>query len=338
MRLYLLVVLMLYTPQALTLHIIGSWRFLLQEIANNGFRWINATKPDRDQMKKLQQRFPFHELNLEDSLSKIQIPKIDRYDDHIFILLLFPSVGYERVPKSSQLSVFIGSDYLVTVHQGDLNPVIDMFQQCSQSEKSRQEHMGKSAGYLFHSIIDALSDNLLDYIRKIVGNIDDIEDHVFDERAAAVKEISYIRRQITSLRRIAIPLRRTITELTVKDIQRFSEEDLAPYFDDVKDHIDKAIEILEESKETVEIYKDTDFVHATDKSNKILAILTLIFTLSMPLSIISAIYGMNVDLPTERELDSNQLFGTYTTFILIVAATVTVTFGMWLYFRKIRWL
>ena len=124
----------------------------------------------------------------------------------------------------------------------------------------------------------------------------------------------------------------------MKDIQRFSEEDLAPYFDDVKDHIDKAIEILEESKETVEIYKDTDFVHATDKSNKILAILTLIFTLSMPISIISAIYGMNVDLPKERELDSNQLFGTYTTFILIVAATTTVTFGMWLYFRRIRWL
>jgi magnesium transporter len=311
---------------------------LLQEITNNGFRWVDATKPNRDQMRELKQRFPFHELNLEDSLSKIQIPKIDRYDDHIFILLLFPTVGHERIPKSSQLAVFIGSDYLVTVHQGDLNPMIEIFQQCSQSEKSKQELMGRSAGYLFHSIIDALSDNLLDYIRKIVGNIEDIEDHVFDEKAAAAREISYVRRQITSLRRIAIPLRRTITELTVKDIQRFSEEDLAPYFDDVKDHIDKAIEILEESKETVEIYKDTDFMHATDKSNKILAILTLIFTLSMPISIISSIYGMNVDVPIVRELDSNQFLGTYTTFILIVAGTSTVAFGMWLYFRRIRWL
>jgi magnesium transporter len=311
---------------------------LLQEIINNGFRWIDATRPNRDQMSELKQKFRFHELNLEDSLSKIQIPKIDRYDDHMFIILLFPTIGQERIPKSSQLAVFIGSDYLVTIHQGDLNPMVEMFEQCSQSEKSKQELMGRSAGYLFHSIIDVLSDNLLDYIRKIVGNIDDIEDLVFDEKAAAAREISYIRRQITSLRRIAIPLRRTITELTAKDIQRFSEEDLAPYFDDVKDHIDKAIEILEESKETVEIYKDTDFMHATDKSNKILAILTLIFTLSMPISIISSIYGMNVDVPIVRELDSTQFLGTYITFILIVAGSATVAFGMLLYFHRIKWL
>ncbi len=311
---------------------------MLQEIINNGFRWIDATRPNRDQMSELKQKFRFHELNLEDSLSKIQIPKIDRYDDHMFIILLFPTIGQERIPKSSQLAVFIGSDYLVTIHQGDLNPMVEMFEQCSQSEKSKQELMGRSAGYLFHSIIDVLSDNLLDYIRKIVGNIDDIEDLVFDEKAAAAREISYIRRQITSLRRIAIPLRRTITELTAKDIQRFSEEDLAPYFDDVKDHIDKAIEILEESKETVEIYKDTDFMHATDKSNKILAILTLIFTLSMPISIISSIYGMNVDVPIVRELDSTQFLGTYITFILIVAGSATVAFGMLLYFHRIKWL
>lgn len=311
---------------------------MLQEIINNGFRWIDATRPNRDQMSELKQKFSFHELNLEDSLSKIQIPKIDRYDDHMFIILLFPTIGQERIPKSSQLAVFIGSDYLVTIHQGDLNPMVEMFEQCSQSEKSKQELMGRSAGYLFHSIIDVLSDNLLDYIRKIVGNIDDIEDLVFDEKAAAAREISYIRRQITSLRRIAIPLRRTITELTAKDIQRFSEEDLAPYFDDVKDHIDKAIEILEESKETVEIYKDTDFMHATDKSNKILAILTLIFTLSMPISIISSIYGMNVDVPIVRELDSTQFLGTYITFILIVAGSATVAFGMLLYFHRIKWL
>ena len=156
---------------------------MLQEIINNGFRWIDATRPNRDQMSELKQKFSFHELNLEDSLSKIQIPKIDRYDDHMFIILLFPTIGQERIPKSSQLAVFIGSDYLVTIHQGDLNPMVEMFEQCSQSEKSKQELMGRSAGYLFHSIIDVLSDNLLDYIRKIVGNIDDIEDLVFDEKA-----------------------------------------------------------------------------------------------------------------------------------------------------------
>jgi magnesium transporter len=78
--------------------------------------------------------------------------------------------------------------------------------------------MGKSAGFLLHSIIDALTDDLLNLVRKIVGNIEDIEDLVFDEQQNAAGEISYIRRQITVLRRIAIPLKRTLNVISTKDI------------------------------------------------------------------------------------------------------------------------
>jgi magnesium transporter len=215
--------------------------------------------------------------------------------------------------------------------------VAEIFQQCRQSEKSRQELMGKSAGYLFHSIVDALTDDMLNIVKKIVGNIDDIEDVVFDEKTDAAKEISYIRREITSLRRIAIPLRRTLTEVAAKDIEHFSEEDFTLYFDDVNDHIDKAIETLDESKETIEIFKDTDFTHGTDKSNKILAMLTIIFTLSMPVSILSSLYGMNVDIPIFEESDSAKFLGRYTTFIIIVAGSAAAALGMFAYFHRIRW-
>jgi magnesium transporter len=307
------------------------------EVKNNGFIWIDIAKPNRDEMKKLVEKFPFHELNLEDSLSKIQIPKIDRYEDHVFVILNFPVLEKERIPRSSQLAAFIGSNYLVTIHQSELKPITDIFQQCSQSDKARQELMGRSAGYLFHSIIDALTDDLLNLVRKIVGNIEDIEDVVFDEHANAAREISYIRRQITALRRIAIPLKRTVNEITAKDIRRFSEEDLTLYFDDVNDHIDKVIDTLEESKETIEIYKDTDFLHETDKSNKILAILTIIFTLSMPVTIMSSLYGMNVDIPT-IEADYLKFLGRYTTFIVIVVGSTAVAAAMTLYFHKIKWI
>ncbi len=310
---------------------------LLEEITNGGFRWIDISNPDRSLMKELGEKFTFHELNLEDCLSKIQMPKIDRYDDHIFVILHFPVIERERIPKSSQLAVFIGNDYMVTVRHSELRPVAEIFQRCSQSEKARQDLMGKSAGYLFHSIIDALTDDMLNIVKKIVGNIDDIEDVVFDEKQDAAREISYIRREITSLRRIAIPLRRTLTEVTARDIEHFSEEDLTLYFDDVNDHVDKAIDTLEESKETIEIFKDTDFMHGTDRSNKILAVLTIIFTLSMPVSIISSLYGMNVDIPTIGEPDSEQFLGRYSTFIIIVAGSVAAALGMFAYFHRIRW-
>jgi magnesium transporter len=307
------------------------------EIRNNGFTWIDIVKPNRDEMRKLSERFPFHELNLEDCLSKIQIPKIDRYEDHAFVILNFPTLEKERIPRSRQLAAFIGSGYLVTVHEGELRPISEIFQQCLKSENAKQELMGRSAGYLFHSIIDVLTDDLLNLARKIVGNIEDIEDVVFDEQAKAAGEISYIRRQITVLRRIAIPLRRTVNEIATKDIRRFSEEDLTPYFDDVNDHIDKVIDTLEESKETIEIYKDTDYLHGTDRSNKILAILTIIFTLSMPVTIMSSLYGMNVDIPTAEEA-SLPFLGRYTTFILIVVGSSAIAVAMALYFHRIKWI
>lgn len=307
------------------------------EIRNNGFTWIDIVKPNRDEMRKLSERFPFHELNLEDCLSKIQIPKIDRYEDHAFVILNFPTLEKERIPRSRQLAAFIGSGYLVTVHEGELKPISEIFQQCLKSDNAKQELMGRSAGYLFHSIIDALTDDLLNLARKIVGNIEDIEDVVFDEQAKAAGEISYIRRQITVLRRIAIPLRRTVNEIATKDIRRFSEEDLTPYFDDVNDHIDKVIDTLEESKETIEIYKDTDYLHGTDRSNKILAILTIIFTLSMPVTIMSSLYGMNVDIPTAED-SSFPFLGRYTTFILIVVGSSAIAVAMALYFHRIKWI
>jgi magnesium transporter len=310
---------------------------ILLEVKNNGFIWIDIAKPTRDEMKKLAERFPFHELNLEDCLSKIQIPKIDRYEDHIFVILNFPTLEKERIPRSSQLASFIGSGYLVTVHQGELKPISEIFQQCIQSNKARQELMGRSAGYLFHSIIDALTDDLLNLVRKIVGNIEDIEDVVFDEQANAAGEISYIRRQITVLRRIAIPLKRTLAEITTKDIRRFSEEDLTLYFDDVNDHIDKVIDTLEESKETIEIYKDTDYLHGTDRSNKILAVLTIVFTLSLPVTVMSSLYGMNVDIPVIED-ESLKFLGRYTTFIVIVIGSSAIAVAMALYFHKIRWI
>ncbi|HUG96313.1 MAG TPA: magnesium transporter CorA family protein [Nitrososphaera sp.] len=313
---------------------LGNLKFL----RNNGFTWIDVSRPAHGDMRELGNRFSFHELNLDDCLSKVQIPKIDRYEDHLFIILHFPTIAKETsIPRSSQLCVFIGKGYLVTVHQGDLSPLVDMFELCAKSNAERQDLMGRSSGYLFHSIVDALVDNLIVTIRKVIGNFDDIEDEVFNEKISVAKEISHLRRQITSLRRMAIPLKRTVLELSTRDMQRFSEEDLTLYFDDVRDHIDKAIEELEESKEVIEIYKDTDFMHGVDKSNKILAVLTIIFTLSIPATLIGSFYGMNVSLPGGVETGLWTFLGEFTTFIMMLAAAAGGAIGMTLYFRRLGW-
>jgi magnesium transporter len=308
-----------------------------ETITNNGVLWLNVQRPTFADMSTLGQKYPFQRLNLEDSLSKIQIPKIDRYADHLFIILHFPTPDKEKGFLFSQLAVFMGTDYLVTIHQGNLKPIDELFSMCKNDEKQRQAIMGKSSGYLLHKIIDTMVDDLLHVLMKVVGNIDDIEDSVFDERISIPRQISLLRREITTLRRIVIPLRRTVVDLS-KDVQRFSKEDMSLYFKDVLDHIEKVYEALEEAKETVEIYKDTDYMLSQEKTNKILAVLTILFTLSIPATVIGQFYGMNILIPGGVETGPWTQLGPYTTLIFVLVVSSISALLMVFYFRRLGWM
>ncbi len=304
-------------------------------ISNNGLVWVDVNEPNRNTLLELSEIYPLHALNIEDSLSKVQIPKIDRYKDQLFIIIHFPI--YEGgIPKQSQLSIFIGNDYLITIHKDDLKVLTDMFNQCKNDQRQRNTLMGISSGYLLYKIIDLLVDDLLHILVKVENSLDDIEDLVFDENISAIRPITYLRREIVTLRRIVVPLKRIVAEIS-RDIQRFSNEDLTLYLNDLKDHLDKAIEVLDVAKETVEIFTDTDYINNSEKTNKILAILTIVFTLSIPATLIAAFYGMNINLPGGLGEDVNFL-GKYTVFIIITIISIaSVLLMAYIFYRK-RWL
>lgn len=317
----------------------------VQTITNNDLIWIDVQNPTRNIMQQLSEKYHFHELSVEDSLSKIEIPKIDKYSDHKFTTIHFPVMNDDHdqettTPTITQLSIFIGSKYIITVHQGDLRPLRNMFDSCKEDKIQREEVMGSSSssGYLLHGIIDMLVDDLFHVLRKVVGNLHDIEDDVFNEQLAIAKVISILRRQIMVLRRTVMQLRRIIVDLST-DIQKYSVEDLTLYFDDVKDHMDKAFDTLEESKESIEIYKDTDNMLSTEKTNRILSVLTILFTLSIPASVIGTFYGMNINLPGGIDEQGTWNFlGIYTTFLISIMITIaTVLLMIWL-FRRLGWI
>lgn len=307
----------------------------VERIQGGKFVWLDLQNPDREYMERLAKEYNLNALNVEDCLTKFELPKLDSYEDHIFFILHFPPLASKTyMPKYSQLSIFMGRDFLITVHQGDLKPLVDLANMCKEDTdpQRRQRLLQQSTGVLLHEIVDVLVDDLLHILRRIIANIDDIEEGAFDGRKSVAKRISLLRREITMLRRIVNPLKRIIIEAS-KHVTRFSvTEDLTLYFDDVIDHVDKVIESLEESKETMEIYKDTDFMLSSEKTNKVLAVLTIIFTLAIPATVIGTFYGMNVNLPGAEQP------GTYTAFIMVVLASVIPAGLMFAYFKKVGWL
>lgn len=324
----------------------------IENIAGEKFSWIDLENPDRRDVETLAAKYQFNELNIEDCMTKFELPKLDSYDNHFFVILHFPPlIAKKRMQRYSQLSIFMGKDFLITIHQGDLKPLTELVEICKGDidPHRKQRLLGNSSGVLLHEIIDILVDDLLHTSRRIIANLDDIEDRVFDETKSAARSISILRREINMVRRIVNPLKRFVLEIG-EQVKRFpgsGKEELELYFDDVIDHINKVIESLEESRETMDIYKDTDFMLSTEKTNKVLAALTIIFALAIPATIIGTFYGMNVNLPGGITDDGSGVYnnmipeelGTiYQPFILIIIASAIPAILMIIYFKKLGWI
>ena len=314
----------------------------IETIKAENFEWIDVQNPDRKDIEELAEKYNFNTLNIEDCMTRFELPKLDSYNDHFFVILHFPPLAQKiGISKNSQLSIFVGKNFIVTVHQGDLKPLVQLVDICKTNlvQQNKNKLLGKSSGLLLHEIIDVLVDDLLHTSRKIIANLDELEDRVFDETKPVARSIALLRREINRLRRIVNPLKKFVLEIA-KNVKRFSEgedDELTLYFDDVIDHIDKVIETLEESRETMEIYKDTDFVLSTEKTNKVLGMLTIIFTLAIPSTVIGTFYGMNIDLPGGLG-ESLTFLGPYTMFILIILASALPAIMMFTYFKKLGWI
>ena len=146
----------------------------IQSIMHGKVTWYYVEKPDEQDVALLAEKFHFHPLNLDDVLSRVQRPKIDKAEDHLFIVLHFPVFHkHNRVTKPTEVDIFIGENYLVTVHKsGDLKPLAQFFKECGIDEKTCQSYMSRSSGYLLYHILDRLINYCFPILGKVMDNID----------------------------------------------------------------------------------------------------------------------------------------------------------------------
>ena len=310
----------------------GEGELNMEQISWNGLTWVNIEKPTRKETEYLAQHYPFHPLDLDDCLSKIQLSKIDEYEKYLFIVLHFPVFSREaRVTLPSQVSIFIGKDYLVTSHAGNLKPLVKLFRDCQIHEEARQEHM-KSSGYLLYRIVDRLVDYCLPILNKIIENMEKAEDAIFDEHTrGTVQELSILRRDVISYRRSIWPLRAAVGTLEHK-VTRFTPEDMEVYWGDVLDHVDKIWNTLDECKEIIEGLNDTNNSLYSHRINDVMRVLTIMATIMLPLTLVASIYGMNIALPGGIE------GGSLLSFAIMLVIMALIVGGMLFFFHRRGWI
>jgi magnesium transporter len=309
----------------------------MASITNGPMTWTDIQDPNSADMALLARDHGFHSLDLEDCLSARQVTKIEDHGDHLFITLSFPDQTGQGLISSRQVSMFVGRDYLISMHPSSFRALSALFQSCRDDQKQRNEIM-RSPAYLVYTLVDTMVDALFLILDDVQTSLGLIEAVVFNERKSSANAINAARRQIAVLRRIVYPLGLHLQDLV--KAQKDSEEDLSIYFSDLRHKILRASGEIEEMKEMVEIYKDTDFVTSSNRTNNVLAILTILFTLTIPATVISSIYGMNVPLPGGWNFGVTgplDYFGPYTSLLFIFIAMLIPAIIMVLYFKRVGW-
>src|SRR4249919_1060264 len=304
----------------------------VEQIDSNGLRWINIEHPGALERAWLEEHFDFHALDLEDVLSRNQRPKIDVYDDYLFIVLHFPV--FDRAARrlgTGELDIFVGPDYMVTIPNQPLQPVEYLFERCRNKEELREQLFSRGSGYLMYRLVDDSFDYCFPMLRKIGNKLDALEDDIFEERAEeVVRDISNVKQEIINFRKVIRPQRPELRDLEkVKQRYLATDFDLEIYFDDIVDAHERIWDMLENYKEVAEALEETNESVISHRLNDILRVLTSISVVILPLTLIASIMGMNSWVPFE---------GNEAGFFVVLAVMAMILVGLVAYFRRRRWL
>jgi len=300
----------------------------VEQVEGAGLRWINIERPSSSADRGwLEEHFSFHALDIEDVFSHNQRPKVDVYEDYLFVVLHFPrfdkAVG--RL-NAAELDLFVGPDFLVTMPNDRIEPLEYLFERAKAAEGAQRDaFFAKGAGYVLYKLVDSCVDASFPMLRKMGNKLERLEDAIFEgESDKIVRDLSDAKQEIINFRKIVRPQRPALRDLE-RTTRRYLHEDLDIYFDDVNDASERIWDMLENFKEVVEGLEDTNESVISHRVNDVLRVLTSISVIVLPLTLIASAAGMNVAFPGES---------TEAAFWVILAIMVGVLVAMVLYFRR----
>jgi magnesium transporter len=307
----------------------------IRSVQFGGVTWLDVQRPGQAEIEWLQTQYPnFHPLHFDDIVSRIQRPKLDERTDYLFMVLHFPVFNkITRLTTASEVDIFAGPHYVITVHSGHLRPLLRLFDQALTDLDIRSAVMGRGSGYILYTIIDKLVDYCFPILNKIDQHIEEVEDLIFSENMRqTVQEISLIRRDIIAFRRVIKPQISVISSLDRRSVALtpLLGEDLSEYFGDLNDHLAKIWDTLEDYKDVIEGLSDTYNSLTNTRTNDVIKVLTILSVVLLPLTLVSGIYGMNFDVLPLRA----HPYGFWVT--LGIMATIVVL--MLAYFKFRRWI
>ncbi|MDY7395056.1 magnesium/cobalt transporter CorA [Aureibaculum sp. 2210JD6-5] len=302
---------------------------LQQNLHPNSVNWINVDGIHNDSViHEFNTVFDLDRLLLEDVTNTNQRPKVEEYENYLFLSLKM--LHYHEATKtidSEQVSLVLAKEYVISFQEktGDVFGHIR-----ERIEVPKGQIRGKKNDYLFYCLIDSIIDNYFVAIENIGNDLEELEDEIFsDPSQKSLEKIHANKNILLVLRRSVYPLRESINKL-LRDNDKFIHPKTIKYFNDVYDHTIQIIDILESYKDVVSGLKDSYLSSLSLKMNQVMQVLTIMATIFIPLTFLAGIYGMNFDnIPELHWKNGYYYFWGFSIFIFIV---------LLVYFKRKKWL
>jgi magnesium transporter len=289
--------------------------------------WVDLDNPTDEEMKTiLEGVFQFHPLAIEDCVAPSDLPKIEDYEEYLFMVT--HAVDFSRKDKfaTTELDLFLGKDYIVTFHRHPLRSVTTLRERAAKNTTLAP----RGPDRLAHTLLDLMIDNYAPVLDELRGELEEIEEMVLRKSTSEefIQEMLHARSDFTKLRQIVRPQRDVIDRLARGD-SKMIRNTLVPYFRDLRDNLNRFEDTANGYHERLLLAFDVYLNKASFEASEGIKFLTALTAITIPVMVIGTWYGMNFEFM--RELQSP--WG-YRTVIGITAVTTLITA---IYLKKRRW-
>ncbi|MDT0554950.1 magnesium/cobalt transporter CorA [Patiriisocius hiemis] len=291
--------------------------------------WINVNGlSNTKEIERLGEYYNLHPLIQEDIVTTNQRPKMDEYDDYLFIVFKMLHYNEEGVFVNEHVSMTMGKGYVATFQEAD-GDVFDSVRERLANSKGKIRANGSD--YLMFALLDAVVDNYFSVIEILTVKIEQIEDELFEGSPEddLIQEIQKLKKEILRIRRAVVPLREVINRLE-KTETPLIEERTQNYIRDLYDHIIQVSESVEIYRDMIWGLMDMYMTTISNKMNEVMKVLTIMASIFIPLTFMAGIYGMNFEYIPELQFK----YG----YFVLWGAMILVFFAMLYYFKRKKWL
>lgn len=297
------------------------------EPASTATVWVDLAAPDDTETALLADLFHFHPLSVEDAASTLQFPKIEPYPTYLYLVLHGIDVKRGQSQFATRdVDFFLGRNYLVTVHDGQSRTLEKLRDVCGRYSRLLEE--GPVA--LLHRIVDSMVDNYRPVIEGIEDRIGTLEEQAFGGKEHLGRQLLKLKRELSTMRRILVPQRDAVGRLARREFPAISDE-MAFRFRDVYDNVIRMTEEAVLFHERVTGIFELNLTTISNRLNQVMKVLTVMSTIFLPLTVLTGMWGMNIELPRFPGPDAAQ-------FWWVVGIMASISGTMLALFRWQRWI